>query len=282
MKRGIPVLAAALVVGSALAGAPALAKGKDPVVYQTVSASQTNTFFDIDYLYHAQVGQSLTVERPMTWKSLEMGTYQVKLVKDPKVYALLVDGKYDENWFVSHMSNYRVKAQVTVEVWRYTGEGPIPETLDLQDSFEKVHGSTVKSTMNVGKRVTFPLKGGVSVEPGKYFVVIGIRFDDPRVFNLRFTGQENGTNTKGGYDHDHPVRPECARYKMTKDTHPGGQAYRVMANHRPEPPNWMAPFATTFEVAETKVAMPCNMDGIYDPNEQIWNPGDLSMAFRGS
>lgn len=33
------------------------------------------------------------------------------------------------------------------------------------------------------------------------------------------------------------ANPECAKYKMTKDTHPGGQAYRVMANHRPEPPN---------------------------------------------
>lgn len=44
----------------------------------------------------------------------------------------------------------------------------------------------------------------------------------------------------------------------------------------------MAPFGTAFEVAETKVAMPCNMDGIYDPDEQILNPGDLSMAFRGS
>ena len=68
------------------------------------------------------------------------------------------------------------------------------------------------------------------------------------------------------------ANPECAKYKMTKDTHPGGQAYRVMANHRPEPPNWMAPFGTAFEVAETKVAMPCNMDGATTPMSRFGIP----------
>jgi hypothetical protein len=35
-------------------------------------------------------------------------------------------------------------------------------------------------------------------------------------------------------------------------------------------------------VVDTKVAMSCNMDGVSDPDKQIWNPGDLGMVFRGS
>lgn len=263
-------------------GASASAAGKDRIVYQTVAPYQENAFFDIDYLYHPQVAQSLHVTRAMTWKSVEMGTFQVKLVKDPSVYAKLVNGKYDENWFVSYMGNYRVKARVSLDLWRFDGSGEIPESADLTDGFTRVHSSTVTRTMKIGKRVTFPLKGGAKVEPGEYLLVIGVRFADDRVFNLRFTGQENGTNTLGGYDHSHPVRPECAKYTMTKDAHPGGQAYQVVPQHRPQAPDWRAPFGTQFQVVDTKVAMPCDMDGNYDANEQIWNPGDLGMVIRGS
>lgn len=282
MTRLLATLAALTVGGTGILGAPVSAASKDPIVYQTVAPSQENSFFDITTPHSPQVGQSITVQRASTWKSIEMGVYQVKLVKSKDVFAWMVAGKYDEKWFTSHMDNYRVKARATVEVWRYDGEGDIPRTLDLSLGFTQVHKSTMSRTLPVGSRVTFPLKGGVSVTPGRYFVVVGLRFDDWRVFNLRFTGQESGNNTMGGYNHDHPVRPECAKYKMTKDAHPGGIAYRQQSNVRPGPPDWLQPFATTFEVVLTKAAMPCDMNGVYDPNEQIWNYGDLGMVIRGS
>lgn len=282
MRRFVATALAATLGAGMLLGASASAASKDPIVYQTVSPSQENSFFDITTLYHPQVGQSITVERASTWKSIEMGVSQVKLVKSKKVLAWLVDGRYDEKWFISHMDNYRVKARATVEIWRYDESGELPRVIDLTSGFTQVHKSTMNRTLPVGGRVSFALKRGVAVTPGRYFVVIGLRFTDPSVFNLRFSGQESGNNTMGGYDHDHPVRPECAKYKMTKDAHPGGKAYRPQSNVRPQPPDWLAPFGTTFEVVLTKAAMPCDMTGIYDPNEQIWNPGDLGMVIRGS
>lgn len=258
------------------------AKGKDPVVYRTVAAHEQNSFFDITTLYHPQLGQSVRVEQPLVWKSLEMGVVQVKLVTSPDVLQWLVDGRYDEDWFISHMSDYRVKGRVSLEIWRYDESEEMPRVIDLTDGFTRVHSSAVTRNMLVGGRVTFPLKGGVRVTPGRYFVVVGVRFADPRVFNLRFAGQQSGTNTMGGYDHDHPVRPECADYEMTEDAHPGGKAYRPQSNVRPVLPDWVAPFSTTFEVVLTKAMMPCDMTGVYDPNEQIWNPGDIAMVMRGS
>jgi hypothetical protein len=279
--RRLAAAVTAIALAGALGGAPAIA-APGTIVYQTMRESQENAFFDITSTNNAQLGQSLDVKRPMTWTSLEMGTNQVKLVTNPKVYAWLDEGKYDEKWFISHMSGYKVKARVTLEVWRYDGAGQIPERLDLANDFTQVHRSSVKSTMTIGKRVTFPLKGGVSVKPGRYFFVIGLRFMDKRVFNLRFTGQENGTNTMGGYDHDQPIKPGCGDYKRTKDSHPGGQAYRAYGGSLPpRPPGTLMPFLTEFEVVDTKVAMSCNMDGVYDPGAQIWNPGDLGMVFRG-
>jgi len=279
--RVVGVVVASVVAAGALGNA-STAVANSPIVYQTMKESQENAFFDITSTNNAQLGQSLNVKRSMTWTSLEMGTYQVKLVKNPKVYGWLAEGKYDEKWFTSHMSGFKVKARVTLELWRYDGAGQIPERLDLANGFTRVHRSTTKSTMTIGKRVTFPHKGGVSVKPGRYFFVIGLRFMDKRVFNLRFTGQENGTNTMGGYDHDQPIKPGCGDYKRTKDSHPGGQAYRAYAGSLPpRPPGTLMPFLTEFEVVDTKVAMSCNMDGVYDPGAQIWNPGDLGMVFRG-
>jgi hypothetical protein len=280
MKR-LAAIVVAIAIAGALGGAPAIA-ASGAIVYQTVRESQENAFFDITSVSNAQLGQSLDVKRAMTWTSVEMGTTQVKLVKDPQVYTWLNEGKYDENWFVSHRDGYKVKARLTLELWRYDGAGSIPDRIDLMNGFTQLHKSSVKSTMMVGKRVTIPLKGGVAIEPGRYFFVIGVRFMDKKVFNLRFTGQENGTNTMGGYEHDQPIKPGCGDYKRTKDAHPGGQAYRAYgASVPPRPPGALMPFLTEFEVVDTKVAMSCNMDGVYDPGAQIWNPGDLGMVFRG-
>lgn len=285
MSRRAGVVAGSVVVAAmagALGGAPAVA-APDPIVYQTVRESQENAFFDITSISNAQLGQSLDVKKAARWTSVEMGTSQVKLVNDPKAYEWLAEGKYDEKWFTSHMSDFKVKARVTLEVWRYDGAGPIPELLDLGSGFSQVHRSSVTSTMTIGKRVIFPLKGGVAVEPGRYFFIIGVRFADKRVFNLRFTGQENGTHTMGGFEHNQPIKPGCGDYKRTKDSHPGGQAYRAYgAASPPRPPGTLMPFLTAFEVVDTKVAMSCDMSGVYDPGAQIWNPGDLGMVFRGS
>ncbi|MFM1967123.1 MAG: hypothetical protein RL134_2848 [Actinomycetota bacterium] len=284
MSKRAGVLAGFVVVASiagALGVAPAVA-APDPVVYQTVRQSQENAFFDITSTNNAQLGQSLEVKKAARWTSLEMGTYQVKLVNDPKVYTWLAEGKYDEKWFTSHRSGYKVKARVTLEVWRYDLSGPIPERIDLALDFTQVHRSSVSATMTVGQRVAFPLKGGVSVQPGRYFFVVGVRFADKNIFNLRFTGQENGTNTMGGYEHDQPIKPECGKYKMTKDAHPGGQAYRSDGSSvPPREPGSLMPFLTAFEVVDTKVSMSCDMDGNFDPGDQIWNPGDLGMVIRG-
>jgi hypothetical protein len=270
-----------VVLAGALGGAPAIA-APDPIVYQTLRESQENAFFDITSISNAQLAQSLDVKKAGRWTSVEMGTSQVKLVNDSKVYEWLAEGKYDEKWFTSHMSDFKVKARVSLEVWRYDGIGPIAERIDLTDGFTQVHRSSVNSTMTIGKRVTFPLKGGVSVEPGRYFFVIGVRFADKKVFNLRFTGQENGTHTMGGYEHDQPIKPGCGDYKRTKDSHPGGQAYRAYgAASPPRPPGTLMPFLTEFEVVDTKVSMSCDMDGNFDPGDQIWNPGDLGMVLRG-
>lgn len=41
--------------------------------------------------------------------------------------------------------------------------------------------------------------------------------------SVRFGGQENGTNTMGGLNHDYPV--DCT-FTPNRDRNPGGQAYR--------------------------------------------------------
>lgn len=279
---GFSIALALAIPAIVVPSGPASAKPKQAVVYQTMPPSKENAFFDIDVLYHLQLAQSLTVTKPMTWNSVEMGTYQAKVINEPKALQWLVEGKYDEKWFTSYRSNFAVKARVSIELWRFEGEGSVGNPVDLAEGFTKVYSTSLQKKIPIGKRVTFPLKGGVTVEPGTYMYVIGTKFTDSKVFNLRFTGQENGTNTLGGYGHDQPLPKECAAYKMTKDAHPAGMAYRPIPQRAPSAPDWTAEFVTTFEVAETKVAMPCDTEGKYGDENQIWNPGDLGLIFRGT
>jgi hypothetical protein len=282
MKRALAGMVALALVPTLMGATAVMARPKEPVVYKTILPAKENTFFDITNLYAPQIGQSLNVTKSMTWRTLQMGTNELKLVRDLDTFADLMAGKYDENWFEHHYSDFSTTADVTIEIWRHDASGPIPEAFDLSEGFTRIYQATTRHKIPIGARINFRLGGGVAVTPGRYFITVGVRFVDPRVFNLRFTGQENGTNTLGGLDHSHPVRPDCAKYKMTKDTHRGGQAYQASPETRPDAPPWEAPFTTRFHVAKTKVIMPCDIKGVYDPNAQIWNPGDVGMVFRGT
>ena len=286
MKRLIAVIAAvaALACVGGFGGTPATAAKRGPVVLmRTVPVDGKNSFFDVTSMWHPQVAQSLIVTKPMRWTALRLGTYQLKRVTSKDVYQWLLDGGYDENWFISNRIGVKVSATVTVEVWRKDDDQPIGDTIDLASGFTQVHRSEGKRTIPIGVPVTFPIPKGLAVTPGRYFLVLGFRFDDPLVFNLRFDGQENGTNTLGGYNHDKPIRPECAKYTMTKDTYPEGRAYRPVPgpDSKPDPETFIMPFTTVFEVYETKVMLPCDMNGVYGDENQIWNPGDLDLVVLG-
>ena len=173
--KGLVAVVVAVLASTAFVGtAPASVRAKDPVVYQTMPPSKENTFFDITTLYTPQLGQSLTVTRPMTWKSLEMGTTELKLVRDLDTFADLVAGGYDEKWFEKHFSKYRVAADVSIDVWRQDAPGPTPQVLDLSQGYTNVLGIKVRKTMTVGARVIFRLGQGVAVTPGRYFITMGL------------------------------------------------------------------------------------------------------------
>lgn len=282
MRRGAIIAAVAavgLVLGSgAVTGASA--SKKDPVVVETMPRSAVNTFFDITALYHQSIAQSMRVRSDQTWTSMTTSIYQVKLAKSPDVFVKLYRGGYDENWFTSYKENerYATGARFTIEVWRYDGKGRVPERFDLTDGFTRVHKSKAKRMIRVGQDLTLPFKKGVKVTKGDYVIVIGVRFADPLMFNMRFDGQENGTNTMAGYDHDVPTN--CT-YTPSRDLNPGGQAYRPIPRGTIDPRNPVRPFETEYEVVDTKVATSCNMDGVYGDDKGIWNPGDLRMVIRG-
>jgi len=271
-----------LLLGSGAIGTATAAK-KDPVILETVAENQINSFFDITTLYHQSVAQSMRVRSTQTWKSITLSISEIKVAKSKKVFRWMIDGGYDENWFTSYRSyreneEYATKGRVIVEVWRYDRKGRVPDLFDLDEDFTRVHRSSLKRTFRVGGNLVLPLKKGVAVTKGDYVIVFGLRFNDPLMFNLRFDGQENGTNTMGGYDHDVPI--DCT-YTPSKDANPGGQAYRPIPEGRIDPDNLVRPFFSRYEVVDTKVATSCDMTGIYGDENQIWNPGDLRLVFRG-
>ncbi len=280
MRRGA-IIAAVTAVGLVLGGGAitgATAAKKDPVLIETVPDSAVNSFFEVTSVFHPSMAQSIRVRSKQTWRSVTLSVDRIKRAKSTDAFAWILDGGYDNDWFDEYQSNYSTRARVVIEVWRYDGKGRVPDRFDLSDGFTRVHQSKAKRTLRVGQDLTLPFKKGVTVTPDDYVIVFGFRFNDPLMFNFQFDGQENGTNTMGGYDHDYPV--DCD-YTPSQDRNPGGQAYRPIPQTRIDPDNLVRPFDTGYQAVDTKVNTSCDLTGVYDPNEQIWNPGDLRMVIRG-
>ena len=284
MTRRIAAIAlAAIVACTGMMGAavsvPAAAAKHDPIVVQTVPADRVNTFFDITTVFHPSIAQTLRVRAKQRWTSITVSVFQLKRAVSAGVFDRIAAGGYDEAWFDSAVSGFATRARVTVEVWRYDKSGRIPEEFDLSGDFTRVHRSTSARIVRAGADLTLPVRRGLDVTPGDYAVVITPRFADPLMFNLRLAGQENGRNTMGGYDHDVPV--DCT-YTPSRDANPGGQAYRPVPDGTFPPGSPPRPVPTRYEAVDTKVATSCDLTGVYDPDAQIWNPGDVRMIIRGS
>ena len=282
MRRIVAIALAAIAVCAGMmstaVSVPAAAAKPDPVVVQTVPADRVNTFFDITTVFHPSIAQTLRVRTAQRWTSITVSVFQLKRAVSADVFDRIAAGGYDEAWFYSAVSGFATRARVAVEVWRYDKAGRIPEEFDLARDFTRVHRSTSERVVRAGADLTLPVRRGLDVTPGDYAVVLTPRFADPLMFTVRLAGQENGRNTMGGYDHDVPV--DCT-YTPSRDANPGGQAYRPVPDGAFLPGSPTRPVSTRYEAVDTKVATSCDLTGVYDPDAQIWNPGDVRMIIRG-
>lgn len=274
------VSASVAAVMLATLGMPAgYAAPKSEVVYESVRSGPMNSFFEWGPVGFPMIGQSVTIEAPVRVSEVRFFPDELSRWKKIEYIARNQKGEYDQSWIQSKFSG-KVPVDSTLEIWRYTGQGSIPDNFDTSVEFESVYRATSGKDISLGKPYSIPVKPEVVLQPGTYFVSLGMESPDKNIAALRFWGQQNGKNRRGGYDHDVP-NPKC-KYKPTKDSTPGDRAFKLDARDRPAvgPPPGTVGFGTTFMEQDTKVTE-CAVPGLYGDEEMVWNPGDLQLEILG-
>lgn len=270
--------AAAVMVIGAVAPSSVAAPKKE-VVYESVRSGLMNSFFELSPRHFPQIGQSVTITAPVRVDEVRVFPDELSRWKKLEYITRNQNGEYDQAWIESRFSG-KVPVDSTLEIWKFLGEGAIPDSFDTLEGFESVYRATTGKDIQLGKPYTIPVKPAVVLEPGRYFVSLGIESPDTNIAALRFWGQQNGTNKMGGYGHDVP-NPPC-KYKPTKDSTPGDSAYKLNATDKAPsgPPPGTVGFGTTFMEQDTKVTE-CAVRGQYGDADMIWNPGDLQLDLIG-
>ena len=252
---------------------------KDEVVYESVRSGPINSFFEWGPVGFPMIGQSVTIKDPVRLSEVRFFPDELSRWKKIEYIARNQRGEYDQSWIQSRFSG-KVPVTSTLEIWRYTGDGIIPASFDTNEGFEGVFRTTTGKDINLGKAYSIPVQPDIVLEPGRYFVSLGMESPDKNIAALRFWGQQNGKNKRGGYDHDVP-NPKC-KYKPTKDSTPGDRAYKLNASNQPPPgpPPATVQFGTTFVEQDTKVTK-CATPGLYGDAGMVWNPGDLQLELIG-
>lgn len=246
------------------------------IFQQIPKGDNLNSYFSINPKYFPDIAQTVKIDKTITFSSLSLFPTLVSLADQDQVFAddYQFDGKDVEN----KEENFISMPSWFVYIYKLKNATEFTDKLDVEKDFTLVHQQRSEEIIEVGKEFNFKLTPEVTLEPGKYLFVFGSLFYENNLLNLRFSGQQNGTNTLGGYDHDAPT--EC-KYEQTKDSTPELKAYSPYSSEK-APDGFEIPTSKEinkiFVVSETKVGE-CAKLGDYDPNNMIWNKGDLQIFF---
>jgi len=235
-----------------------------------------NSFFAINPKYFPDIAQTIEIDKTSTFSSLSLFPDDVSLADQDKVFSenYQFDGKDVE----SKRENFTLMPSWFVYIYKSKNNSELADKLDVDKDFTLVHQQRSEEIIEVGKEFNFKLTPEVTLEPGQYLFVFGSLFYENNLLNIRFAGQQNGKNTLGGYDHNAPT--PC-KYTPTKDSTPGFKAYSPYQDAKVTD-GFKIPTTKKinkiFEVSDTKVGE-CAKLGDYDPNNMVWNPGDLQIYF---
>ena len=233
-------------------------------------------YFTMNPKYSPDIAQTIKIEETSTFSSLSLFPDQVDLADQDKVFA--ENYQFDGIDIENKHENFTLMPSWFVYIYKSKNNSEFADKLDVDTDFTLVHQQRSEEIIEVGKEFNFKLTPEVTLEPGKYLFVFGSLFYENNLLALTFEAQQNGTNTLGGYDHNAPTK---CKYQRFKDSTPELKAYSPYQDTK-FPDGFKIPTTKKinkkFEVSVTKVGE-CAKLGDYDPNNMIWNPGDLQIYF---
>jgi len=243
------------------------------LVFQTVPGGGIlNSFFELHPRLFPEMAQSIEIIKPIKVSSMSMLPNHLKIAKSDEIFESHFKDDYQWSNDDFHMYNegYTINTSWFVSIYKWNKNTEIPDDLYLEDGFELIHEQRTEESLTLNKIFNFDIHPTLELEPGKYVIVLGSIIEEKNLLTIRFAGQQNGSNTKGGYDNNEPT--DC-KYQPVRDLTPSTKNYRGFFPEKTDSVIDTTGFNKYFEITRTKVGE-CDSS-----SNMIWNSGDVQINF---
>ena len=259
-RRRIRAVAVAVAFSSALAivGTSPAQATSNPI--EPVPTGSANAVFQIHPRYFPEIAQSIEVDSNSTFSKVE---FRIESMTRGLPEYFTLPETVREPYAIYYTSYDPIPAKSTLSVYRSLSTNVLGQNLDIRNGFELLTQVVSNEAITLGKTQSIKFNIPQKFVPGMYLITFRFEPTDTQIINLRMSGRQAGTQTRGGPNHD--LDKTCT-YTPSADTYSSGRAYRGVGPAEEG-------FGSVFSEHDAKVSE-CSVKGVY---VDIFNPGDLQI-----
>ena len=256
----IDAVAVAIAFSSALAivGTSPAQATSNPI--EPVPTGSANAVFQIHPRYFPEIAQSIEVDSNSTFSKVE---FRIESMTRGLPEYFTLPETVREPYAIYYTSYDPIPAKSTLSVYRSLSTNVLGQNLDIRNGFELLTQVVSNEAITLGKTQSIKFNIPQKFVPGMYLITFRFEPTDTQIINLRMSGRQAGTQTRGGPNHD--LDKTCT-YTPSADTYSSGRAYRGVGPAEEG-------FGSVFSEHDAKVSE-CSVKGVY---VDIFNPGDLQI-----
>lgn len=256
----IGAVAVAIAFSSALAivGTSPAQATSNPI--EPVPTGSANAVFQIHPRYFPEIAQSIEVDSNSTFSKVE---FRIESMTRGLPEYFTLPETVREPYAIYYTSYDPIPAKSTLSVYRSLSTNVLGQNLDIRNGFELLTQVVSNEAITLGKTQSIKFNIPQKFVPGMYLITFRFEPTDTQIINLRMSGRQAGTQTRGGPNHD--LDKTCT-YTPSADTYSSGRAYRGVGPAEEG-------FGSVFSEHDAKVSE-CSVKGVY---VDIFNPGDLQI-----
>lgn len=256
----IGAVAVAIAFSSAVAivGTSPAQATSNPI--EPVPTGSANAVFQIHPRYFPEIAQSIEVDSNSTFSKVE---FRIESMTRGLPEYFTLPETVREPYAIYYTSYDPIPAKSTLSVYRSLSTNVLGQNLDIRNGFELLTQVVSNEAITLGKTQSIKFNIPQKFVPGMYLITFRFEPTDTQIINLRMSGRQAGTQTRGGPNHD--LDKTCT-YTPSADTYSSGRAYRGVGLAEEG-------FGSVFSEHDAKVSE-CSVKGVY---VDIFNPGDLQI-----
>ena len=227
---------------------------------EPVPTGSANAVFQIHPRYFPEIAQSIEVDSNSTFSKVE---FRIESMTRGLPEYFTLPETVREPYAIYYTSYDPIPAKSTLSVYRSLSTNVLGQNLDIRNGFELLTQVVSNEAITLGKTQSIKFNIPQKFVPGMYLITFRFEPTDTQIINLRMSGRQAGTQTRGGPNHD--LDKTCT-YTPSADTYSSGRAYRGVGPAEEG-------FGSVFSEHDAKVSE-CSVKGVY---VDIFNPGDLQI-----